>query len=635
MTDIRPQVESMVVAELIEGVPGRVRKRLDKEPGAASKWIWSASPGQWTVNAGEETVTIKSNDGKIQTVGNLQCTCLLSPHCFHILACVSALSIIHPASGTLNSDPLESASQDSESTVAEPDAPEATASQIAITEAMRAAAVAARTAINSIVTVGASRSGLLLQSSCLRAGHHCRSSGLVALGNALLRIVEGIQRLRMLQDTADAEILREDLTTAMTSAYTIATKSECPRWMIGQARRAFEPVDVRSLAGLCAEPILTLSGFAGVCVYLLSTTRGCERIFTVNELRTGDAQLVNQAYRGGIAVGNLTIEASKLCRSSVAVQNLTASSEGRLGKGQSTRWALSTTTNNQSRLTEGRFGLPIAAQIEHVFRSAALPIEERPGGWDLVAFDCEIVGARQASLVVCIDPTFDSLTPTLWECRVAIDDPNLAYRENLELLARCSRLKMRCLGRVRLESASEIDLIAISQPIPTQEVSAEEATSPDEDSPPQLDLPEAWQGLCNLGLDRLQRHFVYGVKRWSDELVMTKTVRNIRIPDGLSPLQRRITALVLGGRTAVPTLDSSTHRRDRANLQANYQITAAELLEMLAVATMQNRESDRAHRAQQAVDVPSIDETFLACANYLQSARIHFEHSRWRIGIAE
>ena len=113
--------------------------------------------------------------------------------------------------------------------------------------------------------------------------------------------------------------------------------ASAPRWAVGTSRREYNPISVSRLDGWFAEPILTRSGYAGICVHLLAPDG---RLFQVNELRPGDASLVMQAYRGGIDLGATTAPGSDLCRQLLAVQNLTAAEDGRLGKGKQTRWAI-------------------------------------------------------------------------------------------------------------------------------------------------------------------------------------------------------------------------------------------------------------------------------------------------------
>ncbi len=180
----------------------------------------------------------------------------------------------------------------------------------------------------------------------------------------MLRIAESVQCFRQQSDEADSLALKEDVASALLACHALLSQSTVPQWIVGQSKRVFRSLDVRKLNGVFAEPILTRSGFAGVAVYLQDTSQA--ELYTVNELRTGYASLTRQAYRGGIDLGGMTMEAKSLCRCTLSVQELTASEDGRLGKGKSTRWA--TAKREQAPpFSSGRFGETVDAQLEKLF----------------------------------------------------------------------------------------------------------------------------------------------------------------------------------------------------------------------------------------------------------------------------
>src|SRR5262245_16377348 len=91
MSAERPTVSPELVAAMIEATPDRVRRRLDRTPDAAASWEWQASEETWSVNTGGETVTLPH--GHVVAVEEVTCTCLLSPNCFHVLACLTSLGV--------------------------------------------------------------------------------------------------------------------------------------------------------------------------------------------------------------------------------------------------------------------------------------------------------------------------------------------------------------------------------------------------------------------------------------------------------------------------------------------------------------------------------------------------------------
>ena len=626
MSSPRPQISPLLLAEMIESMPGRVRKRLDAEPNVAHGWQWTFEKDRWLVAAGEETVELRSERGVIASHEHFRCSCLLTPKCFHVVACISVLSTVLSSvatnvdEGQTDVAATESASESTEEATDQA----ASDPQMVVTDEMRAAARLAQSAVAAVLRVGASRAGLLVQSSVLRAAHQCRESGLIALGNMLLRIAEGSGRLRSNRETADASVLRDDLASALATSLTVINQATAPKWLVGQARRTFDPINVRKLEGVCAEPILTLSGYAGVCVYLQAGVMGGDDLFTINELRPGDSQLVLQAYGGGIELGTVAIDAKRLCRSSLAVQNLTASSDGRLGKGKSTRWAIQSNRGATSRFREGRFALPLEEQIQHVFQRSLMSEAQRHGGWDLVAFDAVVIGPRGAGVLVQVDQAIAA-----WRLMIAIDDAQLAYRENLSLLARCPGMSMRCIGRLRLDAAGEVDLIAIA-PLASSSMDTDPNAEAASDGQPQMALPPQWEGVCNVGLDRLQRQHFVGIQRWSDEASIGEDQSRQHAPsDGLDSLRRRLNGLAMGGRVAVPALGSSTHRREQRRLQQSYQTTAAQLLEVLAISAGNAQVKSPSGYGSGNEGACALEDAYLGSASYLQASRIHFEKQMW------
>ncbi len=622
----RPRILPLVLAELIDAAPSRLRKRLDKEPDAAAQWEWQATIEGWLVSTGDETVTLLVKQGVVESIQSLRCSCLLSPRCFHILACVNTLD-------SVDSIDLQLAPQTELASTSNEPQPSSVPPLVNIDAEKRKAARQVQYELGLLTRLGGRRADLLRQSGLLRAAHACRAAGLVNLGNSVLQVVECIRRLRDNSDTAEALTLAEGLAHALQQSERLLQTDQVPLSIVGQARREFLSCDVGKLLGICAEPILTLSGYAGVVVYLQgidsSASAGRDKLFTVNHTRPGESQWIAQSYRGGIDMGNQTLQAAEVCRSQLLVQNLSVSADGRLGKGTSTRWVLTERSLDLLPLEQGRFGQSLAEQIDGIFASAAVAVDERAAGWDLIAFDAQVLGAQGASLAVQVHGN-----TAVWKLRIAIDNPQLPYRENLSLLARCPGLELRCMGRLRLQSAGEVDLLAIAHP--SAETRSESLGDQDDLATlPKLKLDEAWKGVCNLGFERLQRTHVEGVQRWSSEVTLDTETPHARGEfegsslDGLEPLRRRQVAIALGGRHAVAELSSQAHRRDRNQLKQRHQHTAVQLLELLAVAAHEMEVGAGVWGTDKGQAVLRLDRIYLANHLYLQSAARHFQKHRW------
>lgn len=607
---MRPKITPMFLTQLVEQAPGRVRKRLDSEPAVADSWNWTHQENVWTIQANDETVRLQIPNGVLTSLDDVSCSCLMSPKCFHILACCSSLPLEHSqASAEPNLEEQSSAD------TSQPSDAQLDTRTVDVTDAMRASAILVRETLSTLLRVGARNAGILLQSGLLRAGHASRASDLYALSNTMLRIAEGVQRFRQQSDEADSLALKEDVATAFFACHSLLNQPTVPKWIVGQSRRVFESLDVRKLNGIFAEPILTRSGFAGVAVYLQDTNEG--GLYTVNELRTGDSSLIRQAYRGGIDLGGITVEAKELCRSTFAVQELTVSEDRRLGKGKSTRWA-TTKREPTEAFSGGRFANHINAQLQNLFSWSDTPTEQRPAGWDLISVTAKVMGSNGATVVVTVEGSDQP-----WRLGVMIDSPQLEYRHNLALIARCPRLQLRCLVRVRENVPYCADLLAIAN------VSSVPAESPVE---PRLELPQDWQGICNTGLDRLERHFIRGIERWSEEITLEGESDPVdTVAKYTTPIERRLVGMVLGGRDAIPILSSKSHRRDSNQLKKLFMPMGARLLDLLAT---------KAHEdvVRVAYESKTVSETqdesataFLACDTYNRTTKRSLTLSKWKV----
>jgi hypothetical protein len=240
----------------------------------------------------------------------------------------------------------------------------------------------------------------------------------------------------------------------------------------------------------------------------------------------------------------------------------------------------------------------------------------------LLAFDAQLIGASGAGILAAVH---GAAIP--WRLRIAIDHPDLPFRENLELLARCPGLGIRCVGRLRIEAAGEVDLLAIGD-VP-ESLGHADASDEEQSPTPRLLLPDAWCGQCNIGLDRLQRHHFDQSKRWATEVRLEEQAAAVHSDDGLAPLERRLNAVTLGGYRAIAGPETRTHRRDAAALSRRNQSTASTLVDHLATASSSMSMSSAAVGTERRPSVIAFDTTLLACATYLQAARVAYHRECW------
>lgn len=606
MEQQRPLIAPRLLASLIEQAPGRIRKRLDSSPQAAESWVWQPGEQRWKIDAGGQTVTLRPRNGRLDALDQVECTCLLSPKCFHLLACLTQLPTATPSDHTAGDG----------TDVGEEDAGESashTARRVAVSRPMRNAAEESWKAVQSVLQAGGRACGTLIQATLLRASHDCRTAGLPSLANQLLRIVEGIRRVRAMSDNADSETLRRDVLAALETASELRGNDRVPIWVAGITRRIFEPADCSKLAGWFAEPVLTRSGYAGICVYFLDDDHN---VYHLSEVKPSDASLVANLYRGGITLGSLTLSGRELCRQRLHVLKPTISLDGRLGRGQAARWQAIGSSPFHDESWHGRFAAPIATQLDEVFAAAPIPVDARAAGWNLISFDAIVLGAHGGALLVHVQ---GSERP--WHLKIALDEPELPFRENLELLAQAPGLALRCVGRCRLDQAGHVDSLAIGEP--------SSCIAPDDgngDSQPRLCLPAEWEGRCNLGLDRLQRHHIARAHPRPDppEVVANAACSD----DGLYEINRHLQVVILGGCRALAAIRTRPSQRSRRTIAANGYPTGADLLDLLSVAAHTSAHGSSSLVAHSAG--PDLAETALACSVYVEAARREFHRQCWQ-----
>lgn len=563
----RPTVSADLVAALIDSTPDRVRRRLDQSPDAASAWNWQASAEAWSVHTGAESVTLPL--GHVLSVEQVRCTCLLSPRCFHVLACLTRLEVAITESAQAPAEQaVESEASETDEDLIEPD------------EKQRRAARELTDSLAHLLMVGVVNAGVVVQSGLLRAAHQCRAEGLHRLAAMALRVSAGISEIRARAAASDPAQLADDLADALeTSRHVLQDKAIAGFW-IGTARRKQMPVRPRKLHGLFAEPIITRSGFAGAAVTLLGED---ERFYTASDVRPGDAQHARDAYLGGIEIGPLIQPAKQLARGLYLGTDLTAALDGRLGRGKAIKLVEQGQSTWDVEPVQARFQRPLADQWNAVYASAALPADARPAGWDLAFLTGTIVGALGPELL--FQPTNDRQP-----IRLAIENESKAlyFRENLRILSHAPGLRLQVIGRVDLQQPRVVSALAI----------ATVAGDPGNNAEPGLEIPVSLAGRVCLGFDEIQRHFLINAQPSPVVLGVQAALAEQASP--LDPLRRRWIARMLSGSVSQRQSNVRMLSAETTSLSRNGFATGAALLEALTAAS-----SDR--------------DTFLAAAVYLRS----------------
>ena len=559
MSDERPTVDPLVVSTSVDGAPDRVRRRLDRSPDAANSWQWKLVGDEWTVAAGNETVRLPARH--VGSIEQVSCSCLLAPNCFHVMACLTALE-------------ADSESDDRTGEIETDDDiqtdPSEDADTIRPSEIQQQAAADLTESIHRLVGVGITGAGVAVQSGLIRAVHQCRAAGLHRAAAVGLRVIEGTRQVRQRTNQADPLQLADDLTDCMQTAHHIKSGNAINSFWVGTARRKQHPVRPKRLHGIFAEPILTRSGFAGVAVYLLGED---DQIYSVSDVRPGNAELCRGAYRGGIDIGPIVEPAIKLARTEYLTSEMTASGDGRLGRGQSVKIAAQGSSTWDASAIGKRFGAHLTDQWDRIYQQTSLPPDVRPAGWDFVFVCGSILGAAGAELLLDLPRE-----ETVVRLAIANDSEDLCFRENLRMLSHAPGLTIRVVGRLDLNQPTTIEALAIEPFAVAAEASA---TSSPESAPPRprLDLPEPAAGRINLGLDPIPRHCLIDAQAGP---IVLGGASHPPVVDPLASLRRRWVAMMLGGTSSQHRTVTNTIAGEIRGLHRSGFATGASLLDAIA-----------------------------------------------------
>lgn len=577
---MKPKVTPAVVAAVAGSVSPRVAKRLDANPRLATEWSWSAD-GCTVQTSGDEQVVLRPVEGVIRGPEQVRCSCLLSPKCLHVLAVVAALEV--------ETEPAPA--------IARAEAPAASLPASEITPEQRGAAeYAARTGAE-LVDVGAAAAGIVLQGELLRAVHTCRLAGLHRLASCGLRLVDGVRALRDERAEFDSAALVRDVSEWLFVSLALSessTPSDADA-LVGMARRSFETAGHLALTGLLTEPVVAGSGYSGVVTTFVDD-RGA--FFTLNDVQPGDAGRVRAAYEAGARLGGGALRHSELSRGRLLIEGATVSFDGRLGAGAKVKAVLTGRAGWGAPSVEALFRVPLEQQVARAFGP------EAPGS-TLLFVEATIVGRAGAALVLQSGST-GGATSTLCALPTAQHEA-LPAVDNVAFLARLPGLRARFVLRLDRSRRGTAELLALGPP-----------SSATHDDAKRLVLPEGWEGVVNLGLDRLQGAAGVGLDPRPRELP-EMTARTV---DPLASVRRRLSRLVLGGRVTLegPVLDQTV--QDTRTLAERYLMPeGARLLEDLAVSAQ--RGSDAGASAKR------LGLAFARASVYVNEAERMLEQGSW------
>ncbi|WP_158845888.1 hypothetical protein [Saccharothrix deserti] len=524
-----PPVSPAVVADVLDGLPPRLRKRVDAALVRVAEWTVTADADTAHATLDSETaLTWTLRQGVLTAADDLVCSCLLAPKCLHRGIAVAAADTA-----------ADTAAPATVPEVVPDDVDAETAS-----DSERAAASALWEACATVLRAGATGSGAVVRAELLRAVHTARVAGLHRAAANGLRIAAALAAARAGDSSFDRELLTAELVELMLLCHDLRTDIGPTTELRGTARREYRPIGALRLYGLCTEAIISTSGYAGVVTHLVDDAGV---LWTVPAIMPGGAERVAAAASGPVAVGESGLSQHELGRGGVLLSGGTASPDHRLGAGKSVRAvAASAASWNEPPLTD-LWAQPLPDQVLRAFQAETRPEAYRPAGANLLFLDGTVLGAAGGALRLATSAAhLDLVGEGEWA------------RENLRVLAGAAGLRLRVVARPLPDRPGTAVALAVSG---------------------ELDLPADLRHHVDLGLDRIQRSHVAGD---GTRELPPRPEPSERVPRPVRPLENVLHRVASGGR-AVAAVASAD--RDVAALTRTGLATTADLLADLAAAS--------------------------------------------------
>lgn len=338
MTEL-PPVTPNVVAETVDALAGRLRRRAEELAADREHWTTHHVEGGLEVDLGEVvTVAVASADESVAEAQQVRCRCLLAPRCAHRAAVLLAAPVRDsteagraPASRTPDRDGAGQPVADVQDDV--PTGRRLGAEQRRVLELVH-------THLSRFLLRGAHRADPEIMGELGADLQLLRAHRLVVAERALTGALNGVPEI---QDEATART-RTALASAMgTLALNVHSLLRADMAgavdddLIGRDRQVYRPVGGLTLHPVCAEPVRTGSGFAGVVITFIDAEG---RVWTLRRVAPEDVAGVGQRYAAGVDWGGLSCDMRTLSRSTVIVAGATASTTGSLGGGRGPRASL-------------------------------------------------------------------------------------------------------------------------------------------------------------------------------------------------------------------------------------------------------------------------------------------------------
>ncbi|MFG2340685.1 hypothetical protein [Streptomyces yangpuensis] len=617
-----PPVAPEVLAEAVENLTARLRKKLDDATAGCAATAVHEADGSVTFRFGEDAlVTLRPGPaGTVTEAAQATCTCLLAPRCLHRAAALGAAPLADAAPPEPEPEPEPTAAVPGETQQSAPvgAGAEAEAGVDPVASAVPAEPVAALTAAQvgaaaalwhaaaEALAAGVTAGGAVVQAELLRAAHTARLAGLPRAEAAALRVVRGLRAARERRTAHRLGDLTGSFRELLHVAGVLASGAADPS-LTGTSRRAYTAGGSLQVHGLCREPVLSATGYGGVVTHLLAPDGSR---YSISDVRPGGLARARGAGRASVALGGATLDHAGLARGGLRIVGATVSAEGRLGAGRGVR----ATPLPGAAWTDGP-AAPLFARpaAEAVAALLAGPADAADTETALIGCDVVVVGAAGDHLLVREarpDAPLLRLLP-------AHPHPELPHTENLRRIASYPGLHLRVLGRPDLDRAATLRPVAVG---------------PVAGEPYTLRLPEEWLGRADLGYERLQgEHFPP-----PDAAAPPSEPGSVAVSDAPDPLadsplwrvRRLLETGVAGGRRAVAEAARGTAPQTAYGPLRRAGLTAAADLAAALAAEADRRPRDAFGRLAD----PSPDgyaRAWLAAATHLAAAERFLVAASW------
>lgn len=588
-----PPVAPEVTATLVENLSPRLRKRLDAAVAKLGARPAHRDGDTVTIAVDDETdLRLHAPGGVVATADGITCGCLLAPACVHRAAAACAAPTADsapepagqpaPEAAEFAPHPDDTGTSTSTSTSTSTDncidTPTVHAPDVA-GPAQRAAAAALWSAAAAVLEAGVDGAGAVAQASLLRAAHTARLEQLPRAAGAALSVVTLLRAAR----AGDPSYRTAELVTALAellgTARRVGTASGVELDAVrGRARRPYSPDGSLRLYGLFTEPVVTASGHGGVRTWVAGPGG---RLCTVGDVAPGGVGRALGVADRAVRLGESALTHRELGRAGLAVSGATVSPDGRLGAGKGVK----AVTARGAAWTEpplaALWETPPSQQAARALRSTSRYADPDGGGSDLLFLDVELRGAVREPGGTCLLAWCDSVPVRL---AVADDDPALAHRDNLMLLASAPGARLRIIGRLVPALHPRLALLACSHP--------------------------TGEGTVDLGFDRLRRADLPVPDARTHPALPEPGNAGAHSP--LHLLERRVEQTVPAGRAALGMLGDVSAEARRLRLAGLP--TAAGLLASLCASAAQ-RERDPFGRLLPA-DTDGFAAHWLSAARY-------------------